>query len=290
MSGGLAWVNGEFVPRAQARVSIDDFGLRYGLTCFETMLARHGRVFRLAQHLDRLEAGLRLFRAVPPARAALEHAIEKVLRANSLDDASVRLSVTPGAGTRPALPASGDPTVIVTADPLAPMSPRSRLWVSSVQIDSERAWRRAKVGQFAPYLLARAEAEDLGFEDALLLDYSGRIAEAATANVFFELDGVVVTPSLAAGALPGVTRAAILELAAAGGVPAREGDLTLDDLGRATAGFLTSSVAGVVPVTSVSWRVGDASGDWAPSGLTVDRRIVDVIAGAYEALVEAETA
>ena len=290
MSGGLAWVNGEVVPRAEARVSIDDFGLRYGLTCFETMLARHGRVFRLAQHLDRLEAGLRLFRAVPPARAALEHAIEEVLRANSLDDASVRLSVTPGAGTRPALPASGDPTVVVTADPLAPMSPRSRLWVSSVRIDAERAWRSAKVGQFAPYLLARAEAEDLGFEDALLLDYSGRIAEAATANVFFELDGVVVTPSLAAGALPGVTRAAVLELAAAEGVPVREGDLTLDDLGRATAGFLTSSVAGVVPVTSVSWRAGDASREWAPSGLTVDRRIVDVIAGAYEALVEAETA
>lgn len=290
LSGGLAWVNGEIVPRAEARVSIDDFGLRYGLTCFETMLARHGRIFRLAQHIDRLATGLRLFRADPPPRGELERAVEETLRVNALDDAAVRLSVTPGTGTRPALPASGVPMVIVTTDPLVPLPPRGRLRVGSVRVDAERPWRHVKVGHFAPYLLARAEAEEAGFDDALLLDHSGRIVEASTANVFFELDGVLVTPSLAAGPLPGVSRAAVLEVGAARGLAVREADLTLDDVAHATSGFLTSSIAGVVPVTSVSWSAGDRQIEWTPSDLTVAGGIVGAVAGAYDALVESETA
>lgn len=288
MSPSLAWVDGGLVPRDEARVSIDDFGYRYGLACFETMLARHGRVFRLGQHLDRLDAALRLFRAAPPPRDELVSAVEETLHANGLTEASVRLSVTPGRGMRPALPAAGPPTVTVTADPVPAGQPRGRLWVTRVRIDAARPWRGAKVAQFAPYLLARAEAEDEGFEDALLLDHAGRIAEASTANVFFVIDGGLVTPSLDAGALPGVTRACVIEVAAARGQPVWEADLTLDDLARATAGFLTSSIAGVAPMTSVAWEVDGRRHQWSPSDAG-GAGVMATVAGAYEVLVERET-
>ncbi|MGE3961101.1 MAG: aminotransferase class IV [Dehalococcoidia bacterium] len=279
--GGVAWVDGELVPRERASVSIDDFGFRYGLTCFETMLARNGRVFRLAQHLDRLEASVQLFLATPPPRGELERAVAAALEANALTEASVRLSVTPGNGTRPALPATGTPHVIVTAEPLGALPARGRLWVSSVRLDAARPWRAAKVGQYATSLLARAEAEAQGYEDALLLDHAGRIAEAATANVFFEVDGAIVTPSLGTGALPGVTRGCVMEVAASLGRPVREVELTLADLPLATGAFVTSSIAGVAPVTSVAWDATGGRISWESSAsaalVEIERAYADVV-------------
>src|SRR5690606_36800819 len=98
---------------------------------------RNGRVFRLADHLARLEDGLRLFRVSPPPRADLERAVAATLEANGLTEASVRLSVTPGRGGRPALPAAGPPMVLVTVEPLATPRPPVRLWVSeTVRLDT----------------------------------------------------------------------------------------------------------------------------------------------------------
>lgn len=284
---GIAWLDGRLVSRERARVSVDDFGFRYGLTCFETMLARHGRVFRLDEHLDRLEASLRLFRAPPPSRVELEPAIAATLVANGLSEASVRLSVSPGVGGRPALPAAAPVTVVVTADPVPPSPPPVRLVVSSVRIDAARPWRGAKVGQFAPYLLARAEASEAGYDDALLLNHAGRIVEAATANVFLVLDGGIVTPPIEDGPLPGVTRAAVLEVARGAGLEAREASLDLEDLARAQAAFLTSSVAGVTRVRSVAWPEGAVEPrEWVAEDAG---GVVSALAAAYEELVEAET-
>src|SRR5690606_35746289 len=136
-------------------------------------------------------------------------AIAETLEANRLTEASVRLSVTPGTGARPALPAPGPPTVTVTADPIGARPPARRLRVSTVRLDASRAWRSAKVAQFAPYLLARVEAEEHGYDDALLLNHEGRVVEASTANVFAVLDDpsgrdVLVTPPLEDGPLPGI--------------------------------------------------------------------------------------
>jgi branched-chain amino acid aminotransferase len=94
----MAWVGDAVVPREEARVPIDDFGFRYGAACFETMLARHGRVFRLEAHLDRLERGLTGLRSTPPGRDLLRRAVAETLAANALAEASVRLTVTAGSG------------------------------------------------------------------------------------------------------------------------------------------------------------------------------------------------
>jgi len=286
MTAGIAWVDGTLLPREEARVSIDDFGFRYGLACFETMLAKNGNVFRLKAHLDRLEESLKLFQAELPARPTLRRAITATLKTNGLTEAAVRLTVSPGSGTRPALPATGAPVVVVTADPIDARHPRGKLWVSTVRLDASRPWRGAKVAQFAPYLLARAEAEERGVDDALLLDQRGHIAEASTANVFFVVGGVLLTPALGDGPLPGVTRGAVLEVAKSLGIPAREGAITLHDLERANSVFLTSSIVGLAPVRSIGWEDGGKRHLWQAQD---DGALLEQLSEAYDRLVEADT-
>lgn len=284
-----AWVDGAVVPREEARVSIDDFAVRYGAACFETMLASGGRVFRLASHLSRLEDGLRAMGVEAPDRAILERAIDETLAANALIGASVRLTVTAGSGHIPALSAAVAPSIIVTADPLPPPRVPPRLRVVSTRIDARRPLRGVKTSQFLPYLLARAEARAAGADDAVLLNHDGAIVEAATANVFLVRDGGIATPPLVDGPLPGVTRAALIEVAHSLGVPAVERRLTLNDLALAEAVLLTSSVAGVLVVASLV-----ASAPEAPQHLDWHARepapaLVAQLRAAYEALVSAET-
>ncbi len=281
----LAWVSGALVPRAEARVSVDDFAVRYGVAAFETMRAAHGRLFRLDAHLARLCAGLGAMRVAVPAEPALREAVAAVLEANALREAQVRLTVTGGSGRAPVLGAAASPVVIATAEPTpdAPPPP-ARLHVASVRLDAARPLAGAKVAQFLPYLLARAEARDAGADDALLLNHAGAVAEAATSNVFAVVDGRVVTPPPADGPLPGVTRGAVLEVAAALGEPAAEHSLALDDLARADELFLTSSIVGVRAVVTLH---GDGVA-WTRE--VVPGPVTTRLAEAYEALVQRETA
>ncbi|MFA7248887.1 MAG: aminotransferase class IV [Dehalococcoidia bacterium] len=283
---GYAWIDGAVVPRDEARISIDDFAVRYGAACFETMLARGGRVFRVEAHLDRLEAGLRGMGVAPPPRASTVAAIEETLRANGLPDASVRLTVTAGSGRSPDLRAARAPCVIVTADPPPARPAPPRLQVATARIDARRPLAGAKSGQFLTYLLARAEVRDAGADDALLLNHDGAVVEAAAANIFILRDGGLETPPIADGPLPGITRAALIEVARSLGVPVMERTLRVPDLARAAAILLTSSIAGIVPAASLvaAPGVSGAAGlDWrapmAPPSL-----IGRLIAG-YEALL-----
>ncbi|MDA0301932.1 MAG: aminotransferase class IV [Chloroflexi bacterium] len=253
-----AWVDGAVVPRDEARVSIDDFAVRYGAACFETMLARGGRVFRLDAYLDRLEAGLRGMGVTPPARAELAHAIAETLAANALTEASVRLAVTAGRGPAPDLARAATPGVIVTADPVPPPALPPRLRVVATRVDARRPLAGAKTAQFLPYLLARAEARATGADDALLLNHEGAVVEAATANIFLLRAGGLETPPLVDGPLPGVTRAAVIEVARGLGIPVVERTLTLHDVALAEAVLLTSSVAGIVAAASVVARRPEA--------------------------------
>ncbi len=278
----VAWVNGTLTPRSEARISIDDFGARYGAACFETMLARHGRIFRLGAHLDRLQRGLRGMQVEPPLRTQLRDAVTETLAANGLRDASVRLTVSAGHGHAPDLAAAREPAVVVTADVLPPPAPPARLRVVSVRLDERRPLADAKVANFLPYLLARAEARDAGADDALMLNHDGAIAEAATANLFAVIAGTLFTPRVEDGPLPGITRAALIEVAAATGLACEERTLHLGELADAEAVFLTSSVQGIRGVVSI---VGEGI-DWqAPS--EEHPRVAQLAVG-YEALVERE--
>ena len=250
-AGALVWLDGSLVPRATASVSVDDLAFLYGAACFETMRAWGGVVFRLSRHLDRLDAGLRALgvRGRAP-RSDLEAAIRRTLEANALSDARVRLTVSAGTGNgRPDLGASPRPLVLITAEPVAggvaaPVS----LIVASTRIDADRPLAQAKHANFLPYLLAAAEARRTGVESALVLNHSGHISEAATANLFAVRAGRLVTPPLSDGPLPGVTREVVLELAPGQGITCAEASMMPTDLFDAEEAFLTSSVAGLVPV------------------------------------------
>lgn len=284
----MVWVGGRLVPRDEAAVPLDDFAARYGAACFETMLARGGRVFRLDAHLDRLAAGLRGMGVEPPAASAVRDAIEATLAANGLHDASLRLVVSAGSGHAPNLDAAHAPLMTLTADPLPSPPAPPRLRVVSVRLDERRPLREAKTANFLSYLLARREARLAGADDALLLNHTGDVAEAATANIFALVDDVLVTPALESGPLAGITRAALIEVARTLAVPLAERRIALDDLAKAEAVLLTSSIAGLVPVAGIdaappaspgtlSWRAPDAGSS-----------VVEGLRAAYEALVARE--
>src|SRR5690606_33561750 len=143
-----------------------------------------------------------------------------------------------------------------------------------------------KVAQFAPYLLARAEAEERDAEDALLLDQRGHIVEASTANVFFVVDGVLITPPALDGPLPGITRAAVLEVAGSLGLRAREATVTLHDLERVETAFLTSSIVGLAGVRSIGWEEGGQRYLWQASA---EDPLREQLSEGYERLVVAGT-
>lgn len=286
MDSERAFVNGELLPRSQATVSIDDASVRYGAACFETMRATNGRVFRLAAHLDRLRAGLQAMRVTPPSAESLTAAVTTTLEANQLTEARVRLSVSAGPMPGPNLTEAGPPTTIVVTDPVpdamsdAAPSPVA-LAISSLRVDPGRPLAAAKTAQYLIYLLARAEARDAGADDALLLDPSGDVCETAIANLFAVIDGRLVTPALTSGPLPGVTRSVLLEIADRERLPVEQRALPLEQLTRATEVFLTNSIVGVQPVSSIA-RDGETL--WRPDAAPeVTPRLAESYAGVLAA-------
>ena len=274
------WLDGALLPRDEARIPVDDRGFLYGAACFETMRTIGGVVFRLDRHFDRLERGLRGLGVEPPARALLRTAIAATLEANALSDARIRLTVSAGnSGGRAGLRPAAAPAVLVAAEPPPPdPGPARALVAREVRVDASRPLPFAKTANYLPSLLALEEARRAGFEQALLLDAADEVVEAATANLFAVADGVLLTPPLAAGPLPGITREAVLECARDLGLPAEERRLPLALLEGASELLLTSSVIGVQPLAEL--RIDART--WCPSE---PRRIADVLASAYEQLL-----
>jgi len=285
MTAPVAWVNGALTPRAEATVSIDDAAVKYGAAVFETMRAHRGRIFRWARHLARLTAGLAAIGVDPPPEARLAAAVEATLRANALTEARVRLSVSAGTLSTPNLAIATAPTVVITADPLSEAAPPPvHLRVASLRVDEARPAPFAKTAQYLVYLLARAEARRAGAGDALLLNHRNEVCEAATANFFALIDGVLVTPPPDAGPVLGVARGVLLELATIAALPAAERPLTLDELATASELCLTNSIIGVHPVSRVDAEDGETI--WtAPEG---ESGVTSSLAIAYALAVDRE--
>ena len=284
----MAWVRDRIVPRAEAMLPLDDFAVRYGAACFETMLARNGMVFRLDSHYHRLAAGLRGMGVEPPSRQLVREAVDATLAANGLTDGSLRLEVSAGSGHTPDLDAASEPLLTVTAGLLTAPGAPPRLRIVSVRVDEWRPLAEAKTANFLGYLLARREARQAGADDALLLNHEDEVAEAATSNVFLVMKDVVVTPEPAAGAIAGITRAAVIEVAHSIALPVEERRVTLRDLGRAEAVLLTSSVAGILPVAGIEGEppASPRRVDWRPA--SPPSPFAARLRAEYEALVASE--
>ncbi|HET9986597.1 MAG TPA: aminotransferase class IV [Longimicrobiales bacterium] len=254
---GIVWVNGELVDEARAAVSVHDRGFLLGDGLFETMRAYGGRVFALREHLERLRRGAE--RIGLPLPDGLERAVCETVAANRLDDAAVRLTASRGAGDGLLPPEAPSPTVVVAARPYRPdpawHERGIRAALARGRLDEHRATAGLKALGYLEAVVAVAEARAAGCDDALFLDTAGHLAEAAASNLFVVVDGELLTPPLSCGILPGVTRAAVLRLAARRGWTAHERALEPASLERATEAFLTSSLREIVPLVEVGGRV-----------------------------------
>jgi aminodeoxychorismate lyase len=249
------WLNGTFLPADEARVSIFDRSFLYGDGLFETVRVYANRPFLWAEHLARLHAGAALLKLrVPNSDAELSAAAAELLARNAMPDSLLRLHVSRGVGRRGYSPRGADcPTVILSQHPVTPSDPAKpvtwKLVTASLRLPAHDPLTAVKSASKLLHVLARAEAEDLGADEALLLNSAGDVAEATSGNVFWLADGRLFTPPVTDGALAGVTRAWVLRLAAELGLSAAEQSGTPDDLRAAEGVFLTLSSLEIVPVS-----------------------------------------
>ena len=277
------WIDGRPTPVEGAQLSAFDRGLLLADGVFETMRVHRGLIFRLDRHLARLHGALAALEI--PAPSAIHHWIDAALAATQPDDAAVRLTVTRGvgAGVSPPVPPPS-PTVVLAVQPLPPFPARLYEVGLSAVVASGRRNQRAmtnglKTLAYGDAVAAMIEARRAGADEALFLDTDDHCSEASASNLFAFVGGTLVTPPVSCGALPGITREVVFELAMRLGVPASERPLTLAELHGASEALLTSSLRGLAPLVRVD---GLAIGAGAPGPVT--RALRD----AYHALVVRE--
>ena len=258
----LCWLDGAIVPAAAAKISVLDHGLLYGDGVFEGIRFYRRRPFRLEQHLQRLWLSARAtLLTIPLNQAELTAAIEQLVAAFDADDGYLRLVVTRGVGPlgldpRPCT----QPTVFIIADRTALVDPAARVRGARLVIAATRRLGpdgldpRIKSLNYLNHVLARIEAAQAGADEAVLLNAAGRVAEGSVENIFMVRAGRLLTPPTTEGALAGVTRELVLELAAQLDVPALEQPLTPYDLFTADECFLSGTGAELVPVREVDGR------------------------------------
>ena len=265
-------VDGELVPADEASVSVRDRGFRYGDAAFETMRVYDGAVFEWQAHADRLRetcSTLQLDHGL--SDEDLSRRIDETLAANSLDEASVRLSITRGVQPGKLTPDPEiDPTVVVTVSPLPrggrdgePVydGPATLQTVKTKRVPDAALPASAKTHNYLNGILARLELRVSDADEAIMLDTDGHVAEGATSNLFFVRDNALRTPSLDGSVLPGITRRVVLDIAEAEGIPVEEGQYTPDEIRNADEVFLTNSTWEIRPVAVVDGiQIGDDAG------------------------------
>ncbi|MEP7066508.1 MAG: aminotransferase class IV [Gemmatimonadota bacterium] len=252
----MLWVNGVQHADDTPLLSPLDRGFTLADGLFETMRARGGTVFRLDAHLDRLHAGARLL-AIPLAPGLRDHvaAATRAAFTYGYDHASVRLTVTRGpAPPGLAPPPHSAPTVALVISPLSPPSePRSIVAAMAQSRRNEHALTSGlKTLSYTEAVLALAQAKAAGADEAIFLDTAGHVSEATASNFFALIDGVLVTPPRSCGVLPGITRAAVLEIAPVLEIPVAEREIAEQELARATELFLTSSIREIAPLVRIA--------------------------------------
>ena len=258
------WIHldGRLVPAAEARVSVFDHGLLYGDGVFEGIRVYDGNIFRLREHLDRLfESARTLMIEIPRSLGELEADTAEAVAANGLRDAYIRLLVTRGVGDLGIDPAScpkPSVVIIVTGVRFYPAAVYENgmgiVTASTRRVPPDSLDPRIKTLNYVNNILAKLEARRAGVPEALMLNHHGRVAEGTADNVFMVKHGRLKTPCVMEGALPGITRGAVLELARAAGVSTEEGAIGLHDLYNADEMFLTGTGAELVPVIALDGR------------------------------------
>jgi branched-chain amino acid aminotransferase len=256
------YLDGKMVESADAKISVFDHGLLYGDGVFEGIRLYGGNVFRLEEHLVRLEHSAKaILLTLPLSRAELREAVCATCRANGLTDAYIRLVVTRGVGDLGLAPWScAQPSVFVIAGKISIYPPEHyEAGLAIVTVATRRIGPAAlpptvKSLNYLNNILAKIEARQAGALEAIMLNEQGYVAECTADNIFIVQQGALLTPAAAHGALRGVTRGTVLDIARETGLPARETDLTRYDVWCADECFLTGTGAEVIPVVKLDGR------------------------------------
>jgi len=258
------WMNGELVPWGEAKVHVLSHALHYGsgvfegIRCYDTV--RGSAVFRLREHLRRLERSAKLYHMpVPYSLEELVLATHQVIRANGLKACYIRPLVFRGYGEMGIFPMNAPVDAIIAVWPWGAylgeegVTHGIRAKVSSIQaLDHTSLARAAKAsGHYLNSILAKVEVTSCGYDEAIMLNEHGHVAEGSGENIFAVRDGVLMTPLTSDGILEGITRDSVMRIAGSMGVEVRERTLTRSDIVLADELFFTGTAAEIVPIREV---------------------------------------
>jgi branched-chain amino acid aminotransferase len=257
------YIDGKYLNEKDARISVFDHGLLYGDGIFEGIRAYNGRVFRLKEHIDRLFYSAKaILLTIPRSHSQVIEAVLETCRRNKIRDGYIRLVVTRGVGGLGLNPnRCKKPSLIIIADKiqLYPVEMYER-GLEIITVPTVRNLHSAlnpaiKSLNYLNNILAKIEANNGGCEEAIMLNSEGYVSECTGDNVFIIKAGQMFTPPLSAGALYGITRSVVIDMAREASVAVSEPNLTRYDLFNADECFLTGTGAELIPVVKIDGRV-----------------------------------
>jgi len=280
-------VNGQVVPEDAACVSVFDRGFLYGDGVFETLRVYNGKAFRTEAHWERLQRSAMLIRfELPFDESEYRDRLDRIIKVNGLEEAVARVTVSRGIGQRSfTLNYEQRPTSVFTAKPFHRYPEEyyvkgvTAIFATTRRVNPDALNCAAKSANYLNSVLAKAEADDAGAFDAIMLNHDGLLTEGSVTNLFLVREAQIVTPSLDSGVLPGITRATVLQLAQSIGLESSETVLKTDDVLISDEVFLTNTTVEVLPVVRIGTGV---IGDGLPG------RITRELHKAYRKLVEQE--
>jgi branched-chain amino acid aminotransferase len=247
----LVFLNGRFVPEAQAVVPVSDRGFLLGDGLFETMRVVGGKPFRFEQHLERMARGANFLKIkLPFTPAKIKKFAEHLVEKNKLSDAVLRMTLTRGAGERGYAPKhQGKATMVMTLHSAPSKKPAGwNLVTSSFRIPAGDPLSSFKTTSKILHIMARIEAIEKDADEALLLNTNGEAVETVSGNLFWIWQDKICTTPIACGALPGITRAVVFEICRTLNLPVIERAIKPEALKKSNGIFLTQSALGIVPV------------------------------------------
>jgi len=244
-------INGKAVPKKQAKISVFDNSLFYAEGLFETFLAVGDRVIFLDDHLDRLERGAALIGIrIPVTRGTISRWINAANKKNKATIKKIRVTVTAGDSAFWAGKDSKPNIIVIVTEYEIPTRPW-KLTVSPFRVDDKSPFRNVKTLSFIIEMTSRKQAHMDKYDDGILLNRGGNVAETTSANIFWVKRGTLYTTPINAGCLEGMTRRHIIELARANDIPVKIRNIKLGELLKSDEVFVTSSIKLILPVVSI---------------------------------------